>query len=715
MPKRWIFAPKHSDDLIEQLLVERGVIEPKTGKARQAGETSRARQQAIERFLEPVFGRDVTDPFKIMGIGLAVKRIKRAIATGESIGLFSDFDADGVTAAALVHETILFLISQIGKTPQFKIEQVKPSQIKPAQVYVYIPSREQGYGLSQEGIDWLKARSVSLLITLDLGIKSVREISYAKTQIMDVIVIDHHLPPKDFVKHKPEAIVINPKQPGDRSGFKEFCAAGLAWKLSQALTSQTGQINYKQILNPKQEQLKSSQSKLDRVTKGETGETGDESQASQASFERAILSVKQGEAFVKWLLDLAAIGTICDIVPLVGENRLIAKFGLLVARKTRRLGLQALYQAAGIKPNSITSYHVGFQIGPRLNAPGRLLEAAPSFNLLVSRDDDSAKRLANELNQINAQRQAELDRVIQEARARVIKDKLAVKKVIMVSGENWPAGIVGLVAGRLMDEFGRPSIVLSQEGDRARGSARSIEAFHIVEALEHASRYLDKFGGHARAAGLSLETKHLKAVYDLLLAQADKRLSEQDVAPSIQIDRTISLSEINLALINRLNKLEPHGFGNRRPVFGLIAQTVVARKSVGRDGKHVQLIVEETSRTSQILSENQKSPVINPKSETGSQFQITPAARALGKASQTGPAQVNPRLAGEPAQLSYGSSGVRGRAIYFNGDLQARQLKSGDVVDLAVVLGLDQWQGQKRVQVSVLDWRPSQMFGQTQK
>ncbi|MBI3261401.1 single-stranded-DNA-specific exonuclease RecJ [Candidatus Berkelbacteria bacterium] len=499
MVTKWQFAPKKSDDLIEQILLNRGI-----GK------------HDHERFLKPNFETDTIDPFTIKGVAEATKRINRAIKNKQKIGIFADYDADGIPAAAILWETLHYLALKVGGPD--------PS--------VYVPSRAEGYGLNKQGIDELKKEGAKLLITVDLGIRSEKEVAYARKAKMDVIVIDHHLVGSNL----PKAIVINPKQPGCPSIFKDYAAGGLAWKVAQALT--TDEPN-----------------------------------------------------FARWQLDLAAISTISDMVPLVGENRLIAKYGLMVMAKRKRLGLRALLEVSGLKDGDISGWQIGFIVAPRINAPGRMDHASRSFYLLISRDGTQAKELAQSLNDLNLERQAELDRVLREARALVTQGKLDHHKLILVAKEGWGAGVVGLVAGRLTDEHHRPAIVLTIEDGVAKGSARSIDAFHLVNNLEKLKADLISFGGHARAAGVSLPASKLETFYRGLRALADKRITDQDLVPTITIDAEISPKELSIGLTQTLAALEPFGVGNPHPVLCLKNVVVKGSRLVGAEQTHLQLQV----------------------------------------------------------------------------------------------------------------------------
>lgn len=514
--KRWEILPRSKNDFIDQLLINRGV-DP----------------QAKEEFFDPQFAKLLEHPFQIIDLEKAAKRILKAILEKETIGIFTDYDHDGTPAAVFLSKAIEFLAYLIHGRKQS------------VPLFVYIPSREEGYGLNAKGIAQLKSRGSKLLLAIDLGTTAKKEVEKAKKLGMDVVVVDHH----EVIDSKfpSDALaVVNPKQKDDKSKFKEFSAGGLCFKLANGLFQ------------------------LAQKTSG-------------GGF------LRKGEHFLKWNLDLPAVSTICDMVPLQDQNRTIAKFGLIVLQKTKNLGLRKLYQAAGIEPENLSTYNVSFQIGPRLNAPGRMDRANPSYYLLKTSDEREATKLALYLNQINRQRQQELNRVLQEAKMEVETKKLHQKKVILVTGRNWPSGIVGLVAGKLMEQYARPTIVL-QKGDKiSRGSARSIDGFHIVEAFESAKKYLLNHGGHAKAGGLSLENEHLQNLYDRLLELAENKLKDEDLIPKIKIDAEIKKSDLGFRLYQTLKKFEPHGLGNPRPTFLLKNLILDEVRTVGAENKHLKL------------------------------------------------------------------------------------------------------------------------------
>lgn len=494
MAKNWEIYPRRSDDIIEQLLISRKI-----------------KRDEWSSFLNPDFN-DLFDPFTMKGLKRAVERLEKAIEKNEAVGLFGDYDADGIPGTAILYE----YLTKIGVKTE-----------------VFIPTREEGYGLSQKGIDVLKSCGIALLITIDLGIRNAKEIKYAKEKGLDVIVLDHH----EVVGEKPDCIIVDPKQKGETYPFAELSAAAVVFKFIQGLNQKIKGVSENQL---------------------------------------------------KWYVDLVGISVISDIVPLLSENRIFAKYGLIVLRKTKRLGLRELYSVAQINPHEIDTYTVGFQIGPRLNAPGRMDHANISFSLLTEKNSKKARILAEKLDRINKRRQAELERVLSEAKKEVCRNNLDSKKVIFISNENWPQGIVGLVAGKLMEEFARPVIVCEKKGEELKGSARSIDSYNIVEALDDAKDYLLKYGGHKKAAGLTLEYKHLSNLYDKLLEIAESKLRDEDLRPKIKIDAKLEKRDLTLALFDKIKKFEPFGLSNPRPVFLLEKAQISDIKTVGKEKKHLK-------------------------------------------------------------------------------------------------------------------------------
>jgi single-stranded-DNA-specific exonuclease len=504
MQKRWKLYQQKSKDLIKQILINRKI--PK---------------ENWKTFLAPNYEKDFHNPFLLPDMDKAVERFIAALKEKEKIAIFGDFDADGIPGAVLFYNFCQF----------FKL----PCE-------VFIPDREEGYGLNKNAVEEIYRQGIKLLVTIDCGITNLTEICLAQRMGIDVIILDHH----EEGKRLPQALaIIDAKRSDSKYPFRELCATGIVFKFIQAIT--------KKLKKPGQNQL-------------------------------------------KWWLDLVGLATIADIVPLVDENRILAKYGLIVLQKTKNLGLKTLYKIANIVAENINPYTVSFQIAPRINAPGRMDHANLSFYLLTNQNKEEAENLALKINRLNENRQTRLGKILKEAQAKVEKGKLHQKKVIMVEGENWPSGMIGLVAGKLCEQFARPALVLSKGKDFSKGSARSIDGFHIVEALEGAKEYLQKFGGHARAAGFALENRHLDNLYNRLLEVAESKLKDEDLVPRISVDAKIGAENLNLDFYEDIKKLEPFGMGNPRPVFLLEKAKILDIKTMGQKNQHLRLWLEKDNK-----------------------------------------------------------------------------------------------------------------------
>lgn len=502
--KIWDIHPRTHTDLLDQLCANRGIDDAHK-----------------DEFLHPHYDRGLHDPFLMKGMAEAVDRIARAMRLKEKIGIFADYDADGVTSGAVVSSCL----DKLGC------------------VYdVYIPSREEGYGINKEGIDYFKKNGVTLLIAVDMGVTGKEEIDYAHTCAMDTLVIDHHLVQKDKL---PTGIVINPKQKGDTYPFKELSACGIVFKLAQALAR--------------------------------------------------TLPKKISQTDIKWLLDLVAISTIADMVPLVDENRIIVHFGLIVCAKTKRIGLKKLFEVASINTQKMSPGIVGFQIAPHLNAAGRIDHAQGAYLLLMQKDPVQAQTYAHDIHALNTKRQEELHAILARAREMVLAENLHHKKIIMIAGHDWKPGLVGLVAGKLMEEFARPAIVLHKEKDISRGSARSIEKMHLLKAFDCVKPLLLSYGGHARAGGLSFKNSNFSKIYAQLLTYADRHFTFDDCKPTLTIDCEIKPNELSHNLVSLLHSLEPFGMGNPKPVFTMRSQEIQLISPVGFDGSHIRAQISNTS------------------------------------------------------------------------------------------------------------------------
>jgi len=405
-----------------------------------------------------------------------------------------------------------------------------------ADVIPRIPHRvNDGYGLNRDALKLLANSGVKLVITVDCGVSNVAEIAYGRELGLDTIVTDHHRPPDPL----PQAVaILNVRQPGDNYPYKGAAGVGMAFHLARAL-SQNG-------LKPK------------KMTPRD-------------------------------LLDLVALGTVADIAPLTGENRVLVTSGLKAINRSKRPGIIALVEAAGLKPGELDAFSLGFYLAPRINAAGRIDDATLAYELLLTEDLERARQLAEELNQKNKERQNRLGAVLEEARGRVIAERLDERgKIMILSGEGWPAGVVGLVAGRLCEEFSRPVIVLEKGEKWCKGSARSTEAFNVVEALSECADLLERFGGHRAAAGLTLACHNLPELERRLHELAETRLNQADLVPRLEIDAELEVSQIPAAFEQSI-ALSPFGSENPAPLFVSRGLLLREARPVGVEGAHLRL------------------------------------------------------------------------------------------------------------------------------
>jgi len=580
MTKRWKISAKAPKDfqelfpeyspLVLQLLYDRDL----------------RTQEKIDEFFNPDYNEDLHDPFLLKDIKPALKRIFKAIKNKEKITIYADYDADGICSGAILWEPL----KRLG-----------------ARLDIYIPDRnEEGYGLNSEVVNLLAKKGTKLLITVDCGISNKEEVEVARKQKVDVVIIDHHYVPKDLPR---ACAVINPKQKDCKYPFKELAAAGVVFKVVQALL--ISDINSPVDIG------------YQRIPKG----------------------------FEKWLLDLVAIATVADCVSLLGENRTLVKYGLYVLAKTRRVGLQELMKVAGIKPRvdsdaikcNLNAFTLGFQVGPRLNAAGRMDHAATSFKLLITKDTIKAKDLALKINRQNQARQKLTDKIVKEAKKKVDLNK----KIIFARDSKWPLGVVGLVAGKLTEEFSRPSLIFNQGQKICRGSGRSIPSFNLIKAIEQCSKLLLNFGGHAGAAGGTVKNENFDDFWEKLEKIARKKLKKGDLVPQINIAKTLKPEEISWSSYDEFQKFAPFGKENPRPLFLVKNLEVREKRIVGKNGGHLKLKIQ------------------NPKSK------------------------------------------IQHEAIGFNFADWDKKLKIGDKVDLVFELMADEFNGQRKLQLKIIDIKKS--------
>jgi len=503
-PPAWFEHHPATHPRVLQVLYNRGMTTPETIQA------FLAEEGAFE------------NPWSMAGMHEAVFLIRQVVSHNLPIAVYGDYDADGITATAILVETL---------------------QALGAQVRAYIPDRvEEGYGLNLEALQTLATEGTRLLITVDCGIRSLEEVALARRLGLQVIVTDHHhvgaaLPAAD--------VILNPRRPECSYPFPDLAGAGVAFKLAQAL-----------LRANRQAPLPSTRRDLPEDD----------------------------------LLDLAALGTIADMVPLLGENHVIARQGLRKINEARRPGLAALMQIANTQPGKITAATIGFVLAPRLNAAGRIGEASLAFDLLVAPDLSSSLPLAQGLEQLNRARQ-DLTTQVQEATRAMVLQGEDNPPLFFAVAEDFPSGIIGLAAGRLVEEFYRPVVVVERGEPFSRGSARSIPEFHITQALDTMADLLERYGGHAAAAGFTVRTENLPELQARLLALAREQLEGVTLTPTLHIDLEAPLTELSWELHQALAVMAPFGYGNPEPLLVTRGLRILDARSVGSDGRHLKLTV----------------------------------------------------------------------------------------------------------------------------
>ena len=480
-------------------------------------------------------------PFKMKDMDKGIDGIRAAIERGEKITVYGDYDVDGVTSVC----TLYLYLKSLG-----------------ANVDYYIPNRAgEGYGVSTQAIDSIKENGCSLIITVDTGTTAVEEVEYARSIGVNFIVTDHHECRSDL----PEAIaVINPHRPDCEYPFKELAGVGVVFKLI-------------------------------------------------CGYEEKVLGRSRLEAakrIFSLYADLVAIGTIADVMPIKEENRIIVRYGLSMIENTDRIGLAALIEAASAKNDAqrsyqrkkktkITSGYIGYTIAPRINAAGRIKTASMAVELFLSTDPARAMEIAEELCQTNKERQAEENKIMQEAYQKIEGYDIEKNPVIVLDADNWHHGVIGIVASRITEKYTRPAILVSFEGneseiptqdDVGKGSGRSIKGMNLVDALCYCSEHLVKFGGHELAAGLSVTRGELDTFRALINEYARENLSEKDMVQTVEADCELEFSDINLALAKSIQLLEPFGVSNPIPCFVLRGMTVNDINSIS-EGKHTRLTI----------------------------------------------------------------------------------------------------------------------------
>ncbi len=483
--------------------------------------------EAARQFMRPTL-MSLYAPDMLPGVIDAAKRIAQAVRNGEKIVIYGDYDVDGITATAILWHAI---------------------RILGGAVEWYIPHRQEGYGLNEQAITQICNEGARLIVSVDCGITAVEEVEIACARGVDVIITDHH----DF---RPDGklprclVAVHPRLPADNPAYPNphLCGSGvalkLAWATGQQFSGGNGKVN--------------------------------------AALREFLLNATS----------LAALATIADVVPLVGENRIIARFGLLGLKQCTLAGVQALLDSAGVRNEKLDSYHVGFRLAPLLNACGRMGHAAAAVEMLTSATRERAAEIATFLQQQNRKRQETERSITQEAIEQIERLGLAAEDnhAIVVGGEGWHVGVVGIVASRIVDRYNRPAIVVSLDGDEGHGSGRSVEGFHLASGLASMGDLLLGCGGHEMAAGLTLKASNFEAFRERFLAYARAAISPELLQPEIECECEVALAELAMPVVEQLQSLGPFGQGNPRPVFCCRDVELAAEPNVvGQRGDHLQL------------------------------------------------------------------------------------------------------------------------------
>jgi len=494
-------------------------------------------QEQIDEFMNPDYSTDVHDPYLFKDMSKAVERIFQALKNNEKIIIHGDYDADGVSAAVIL--TALF------------------RALNYQNFDVFLPHREtDGYGLNKKNVQMFSAQGAKLLISCDCGISNIAEVDLANDLGVDVIITDHHSIPATLPK---AYAIIHPKIGDETYPDKTLCGGAVAFKLMQAV-------------------LKKHAANQATLPNGERHET-----------------------FAKWQLDMAAIASVADMVPLLGESRTLTKYGLIVLNKTKRVGLQKLLlesrllQDDGTLKKAITADTIGWQIAPRINAAGRMNHANVAYKLLATDSPTEAVDLAFELDQNNRDRQALTEELVGDAKEQVERDQMN-NPLLFVLGRGWPTGIVGLIAGKLKEKYQKPAIVMTENKGEITGSGRSVEGFNLIASLQTLPEQFGKFGGHPMACGFTLASPdHVASFKNRLLEKYHEKTKDLDLSPKLEIDAEIDLDRIDWELYDLLQKFEPFGQANPKPKYVTYAAAVISAEPLGQDGKHLKIMAKHKS------------------------------------------------------------------------------------------------------------------------
>lgn len=533
MPKDWVIAPPAEG---RDDLARSLRVSPAVAQVLlNRGVTDAA---AARSFLNPRIV-DLHPPELLPGATEAAERIAEAASAGKRIVLYGDYDVDGVTGVAILWHCLRLA----GAEPSF-----------------YVPHRlEEGYGINADAIRSLADDGAQLIVSVDCGVTAVEPARLARRRGVELIITDHHVPQAngDGSPDLPDTLIVHPALSSNGHAAypnPHLCGAGVAFKLAWAIAQRV--------------------SRSTRVR-------------------------PEYRDFLVRALGLAALGTVADVVPLVGENRIIAHQGLLGLPHSDLPGIKALLEFSGVRGKPLAGYDVGFRLGPRLNAIGRMGHARLAVELLTRAGADEAARIASNLEQHNKARQALERRITTEARQMVAatgQDRDAVRGIVLAS-ENWHAGVVGIVAGRIAEQFNKPSVIIALENGTGQGSARSVRHFPLNDVLARCGEHLLSYGGHAMAAGLRIKADRVDAFRDAFHERAGRMLTPRDLRARLAIDDVVSLGELSETLVGDLARLEPFGAGNAEPIFATDELTVVGEpRAVGAAGTHLQVTLSDGRR-----------------------------------------------------------------------------------------------------------------------
>jgi single-stranded-DNA-specific exonuclease len=525
MDKIWQVMPKVKNDLIKrfpkynqiilQLLYNRRLKEKKE----------------IENFLYPDLDNDLNSPFLFNAMEAATELVIKHIKEQNKIIVYGDYDADGVTAAVALYETLDILHGQVD---------------------IYIPDRvSEGYGLNRKVVKELFEKGTKLIITVDVGIRNKEEVDYAKKFGIDIVITDHHIAPEKK-EELPKCLIIDSMVLGERYPFKYLSGIGVSLKLAMAV------------------------------------------------IEKSTLSKNAKLRLIEKIFDLVPIGTVADCVSLLGENRVLVKRGLQALNNTSRLGLKKLIEFAQINTDQgINTWNIGFQIAPRLNAAGRMGHANTAFELLITKEEQEAEILARRLNEKNLERQRITDKIVEEVTRQINKnDKIIIGLCPSIAEkESWHEGVIGLVAGKICEKYYRPTLVITKSGGCYKGSGRSINELNIIEVIERAGDWLERYGGHAGACGFSLNKKNLDNFIKFVKKEVSIKLKDTDLTPRLNIDAEIELEQIDEDLVEDINRLEPFGQSNERPKFVSKNIFIVDIINMGINGQHIKVKIKSWDST----------------------------------------------------------------------------------------------------------------------